>query len=112
MPQAAGFSFGLAEDRPCSFRESLERRRIKREPLVSRLLADAESTADLRPRMSGAAALANEVAEKRVANLFEVTDGLRRLGQLEQGLVTWCIGPNAVDQFLQGRRWSHSSTLH
>src|ERR1700722_3883017 len=88
VPQAVRFSFGLAYGRASSFRESLERRCIEREPLVSCLLADAESAADLRPRMSAAAALVNEVAKKRVADLLEVTDSLRGLGQLEQGLVT------------------------
>jgi hypothetical protein len=54
---------------------------------VSGLFADSERTADLRPRMSAPAALVNEVTEKCVADLFEITDSLRRLGQLDQDLV-------------------------
>ena len=112
VPQTVGFDFGSTEDHPCSFRESLERRYVEGEPLVGCLLADTESAADFRPRMSTTAALVDEMTEQRVTDLFEITNGLQRLRQLGQGLFIGGIDLHAVDQCLQRRRRSHSSTIH
>ena len=103
VPQTVGFCLGLAHHCPGPFRESSERRHIEREPLVSRLLADPESAADLGPGMSAPPALVHKMTEECVADLFEIAHGLRRLGQLEEGLLTRCVSPHSIDQFLQSR---------
>ncbi len=77
MPQTAGLYFRFPKDNPCTISESFENRYIECEPLVGRLLADTERTADLGPRVSTSTALVNEMPEKCVPGLFEFGDGLR-----------------------------------
>ena len=63
VPQTLGLFLRSSKDVPSTISGSLEPRYIKREPLMGRLLADTEGTADLRPRASATAGLINKVAE-------------------------------------------------
>ena len=82
VAQTLGLFLGMNEDVASTVSESLKVLYIEGEPLMGRLLADTEGTADLRPRASAAAALINKVAEQGVARLFEISEGLRCLRKL------------------------------
>ena len=69
---------------------------------MGRLLADTEGTAYVRPRATAAPALVNEVSKECVGGSFEIDRGLRRLPrESRERILIWCIGANAVDEFLQ-----------
>ena len=111
VPQRLGLRLCERQDGAGALSEALEPRDFEGEPLVGCLLADPESTADLGPGAPVPAALVDEMAEQGVGGPLQVGHGLRGLRQLDQGIVTRGIGPDAVDELLQGRCGGHASTL-
>ena len=112
VSEAVRLLFGAGEDGSGPLGEPLDVGNVEGEPLVGGLLAHAEGSADLGPGMPAAAALIDEMTQEGVAGLFEVGHGPRSLGQLEEWIPGRRIRTDAVDEFLQCRSRSHSSTLY
>ena len=67
--------------------EALAGERLRGEPLLGGLLADAEGLADLAPRGAAPPGLVDEVAEQRVGELADLVLEAGRLLELGEGLV-------------------------